>query len=73
MTRFVHWRKMTWVLVLWTTGMAVWLLSSGEGTVAIGTWLVGMVVLSAVWFGTRPLWRQGHGVRFRRLNAPLAP
>jgi uncharacterized membrane protein len=73
MTRFLHWRKMTWAIVLWAAGMAIWLLTSGDATVAVATWLVGTVLLSVVWFGTRPLWRQGHGVRFRRLHAPLAP
>jgi uncharacterized membrane protein len=73
MTRFIHWRKMTWAIVLFAAGMAVWLLSSGGATVAIVSWIVGMVLLSVVWFGTRPLWRQGHGVRFRRLQTPLAP
>jgi hypothetical protein len=72
MTRFIYWRKMTWALVVFAAGMAVWLLSSG-GATAIVTWLVGTALLSVVWFGTRPLWRQGHGVRFRRLRAPLTP
>jgi hypothetical protein len=63
---------MTWALVVFAAGMSVWLLSSG-GTTAIVTWLVGTALLSVVWFGTRPLWRQGHGVRFRRLRAPLTP
>jgi hypothetical protein len=72
MTRFIHWRKMTWAIVLFAAGMGVWLLSGGA-TVAIVTLIVGMVLLSVVWFGTRPLWRQGHGVRFRRLQSPLVP
>ena len=25
MTRFLHWRKMTWLLVVWTVGMGAWL------------------------------------------------
>ncbi len=73
MTKFIQWRKMTWAIVLFAAGIAVWLLSSGAATVAIVTGLVGAVVLSVVWFGTRPLWRQGHGIRFRRLQSPLAP
>ena len=73
MTRFIHWRKMTWAIVLFAAVIAVWLLSSGAATVAIVTGLVGTVLLSVVWFGTRPLWRQGHGIRFRRLQGPLAP
>ena len=73
MTRFIYWRKMTWAIVVFAAGIAVWLLSSGGATVALVTGIVGVVLLSVVWFGTRPLWRQGHGVRFRRLQAPLAP
>ena len=73
MTRFIHWRKMTWAIVLFAAGIAVWVLSSGAATVAIVTGLVGAVLLSVIWFGTRPLWRQGHGMRFRRLQSPLAP
>ena len=32
-------------------------------------WAVGLVVFSVVWYSTRPLWRQGHGARFRRLRS----
>jgi len=32
-------------------------------------WAVGLVVLSVVWYSTRPLWRQGHGARLRRLRS----
>jgi hypothetical protein len=32
-------------------------------------WVVGVVTLAVVWFSTRPLWRQGHGARLRRLRA----
>jgi len=32
-------------------------------------WALGLVVLSVVWYSTRPLWRQGHGARFRRLHS----
>ena len=28
MTRFLHWRKMTWALVVWTGGAASWLVAS---------------------------------------------
>ena len=74
MTRFLHWRKMTWVIAAWTAGMAVWLLSSGAVDIAIVTvWLVGTALLSLLWFGTRPLFRQGRGMSFRRYQLPLAP
>ena len=32
-------------------------------------WALGFVVLSVVWYSTRPLWRQGHGARLRRLHS----
>lgn len=32
MTRFLHWRKMTWALLLWSGGMAGWALYSVAGT-----------------------------------------
>jgi len=32
-------------------------------------WALGLVVLSVVWYSTRPLWRQGHGARLRRLRS----
>jgi lipopolysaccharide export LptBFGC system permease protein LptF len=73
MTRFIHWRRMTWAMVAFAAGMSVWLLSSSGATVALVISLVGFVLLSVVWFGTRPLWRQGHGVRLRRLQTPSAP
>jgi hypothetical protein len=74
MTNFLHWRKMTWVIAAWTAGVAVWLLSSAGLDVAIVTvWLVVTVALSVVWFGTRPLFRQGRGLSFRRYQIPLAP
>ena len=32
-------------------------------------WAVGLVILSVVWFETRPLWRQGHGARLRLMRS----
>ena len=32
-------------------------------------WGFGLALLIVVWFSTRPLWRQGHGARLRRLRA----
>jgi hypothetical protein len=104
MTRFLHWRKMTWAIALWSGGVLGWLLfvvlrptdgaascvtdsagvtmeavtrqacldasgRSGLELVAlVGFWLVGVAVLSVIWFASRPLWRQGYGVRLRRLR-----
>lgn len=104
MTRFRHWRKMTWAIAVWSGGMLTWLiwaLLAGSGaancsadfgaTSAFLTkqecldassgglssslalipslWLLGFVVLCVTWFMTRPLWRQGHGIRLRRLRS----
>jgi hypothetical protein len=79
MTRFLHWRKMTWAIVAWTALSAAWVVSSvgmqlGDLSAGIpAVWVAGTAVLSVVWFGSRPLWRQGHGFRLRRLQRPLAP
>lgn len=32
-------------------------------------WLFGLILLTALWFETRPLWRQGRELRFRRLRS----
>jgi hypothetical protein len=101
---------MTWALVLWTVGMAAWLvigaataknvaldcatdaagvaaatltqqecvaaagLGSGAKAIVIGSlWMLGLVVLTAIWFMSRPLWRQGHGARLRRLRPDQLP
>jgi hypothetical protein len=37
----------------------------------VALWLVGVGLLGVLWYATRPLWRQGHGARFRRLSSPL--
>jgi hypothetical protein len=105
MTRFVHWRKMTWALVAWSAGLLGWMLvvllrptdgaagcvtdsagvalqeitkrncldAAGGATglqivVLAGLWLFGIAVLSVIWFETRPLWRQGYGIRLRRMR-----
>jgi hypothetical protein len=70
MTRFLHWRKMTWAILLWGVAMAAWLISSGAVVPSLLMWSFGTVLLILVWFVTRPLWRQGHGLRMRRLRSP---
>jgi hypothetical protein len=63
MTRFLHWRKMTWALVLWSVAAAA-LVIAGAGAVPLGiTWLLGAAVLGVLWFMTQPLIRQGRGLR----------
>jgi hypothetical protein len=104
MSNFVHWRRMTWVIVVWSGGMLALLLvgvirredvaagcvsdSAGvalnvvtkqncldaggnvvlQGVLLAAFWLLGVAILSVIWFASRPLWRQGYGVRLRRLR-----
>ena len=51
MTSFLHWRKMTWALVLWSGYVATW-------AVMTGSWLIGtsvLVSLQALPRGRRPV------------------
>jgi hypothetical protein len=64
MTNFLHWRKMTWALLLWSVVMATWLLAGDSGAALVGLlWLVGAAGLGCLWFITQPLFRQGRGFR----------
>jgi hypothetical protein len=64
MKNFLHWRKTTWALIVWSAGMTAWLLLSGPGVpLTVGLWIVGCVVLGFIWFMTQPLFRQGKGMR----------
>jgi hypothetical protein len=72
MTRFLHWRKMTWAILLWNAAMIV-LLVSGGFVLAFIVWSLGLIALSSMWFGSRPLWRVGHGARLRRLRPAKIP
>ena len=64
MTNFLHWRKTTWALVLWSGLMATWIVVavSGRAIVAL-LWLAGMIVLGLFWLATQPLFRRGRGLR----------
>jgi uncharacterized protein (DUF58 family) len=72
MTRFLHWRKMTWAILLWNVAMVV-LVVSGGLVLAFLVWTLGLIALSSIWFGSRPLWRVGHGARLRRLRPVKIP
>ncbi len=68
MTNFLHWRKMTWIVFAATAVTVLWILRGG---VLLGA-LAGVPVLLAliaIWFSSRPLWRQGHGPRLRRMRS----
>jgi hypothetical protein len=63
MTNFLHWRKMTWILLIWSAAAVAWLLVGGSGMAAVGVlWLLGTVVLGFIWFASQPLFRQGRGL-----------
>jgi hypothetical protein len=76
----LRWRKMTWVLVLFTVLMGAWIASAlgsqpacppdvancdayragatvGQGVgvaLLFGIWFIGFIILSIIWFMTRP-------------------
>ena len=70
MTRFLRWRKMTWAIVFGSIAMLAWLIGGETVVLTSALWMAGLVVLTVVWFMSRPLWRQGHGARIRRLRSP---
>lgn len=81
-----HWRKMTWVILIWCVVMGIWIIGGllsadngshcaqestrylsqstctsardvGTGIAVIGLWFVwffGFIVLSLIWFMTKP-------------------
>jgi hypothetical protein len=62
MSKFLHWRKMTWALVFWSAAMATWLVMGGLGVaIVVLVWLVGAAGMVLLWFMTQPLVRQGRG------------
>jgi hypothetical protein len=68
MTRFLYWRKMTWVIALAGALLLVWVISGGFSVAVIVLSVAVLCVLGVVWFMTRPLWRQGRGIRLRQLK-----
>ena len=54
MTNFLHWHKMTWVIVLWSGYIATWMVVSGSGPGIVALWwLAGMIVFDLLWLVTR--------------------
>jgi len=63
MTNFLHWRKMTRALVLWSGYIVAWMMITGSGPVIVTVWwLAGFVVLGPLWFATQPLFQQARGL-----------
>ena len=60
MTNFLHWRRMTWALVLWSAYVATWAAITGSGpAIVMLWWLAGMIVLGSLWLATQPLFQKG--------------
>jgi K+ transporter len=72
MKRFLKWRKVTWALLLWGALIGL-LMVSGAFVLALMAGVLGLIVLSVIWFMTMPLWRQGHGARLRRMRSVEVP
>ncbi len=66
MTRFLHWRKMTWAILFWSAAMIVWVIAGGAVVMSALLWAFIAFSLSLIWFMSRPLWTQGHGASLRR-------
>ena len=63
MTNFLHWRKASWALVLWSGYIATWTLITGPGPAMVALWsLAGMIVLGSLLYATQPLFKQGPGL-----------
>ena len=73
MARFRHWRKMTWVLLIWGAVMVFFAVSGGFGPALLALALGGLLVLGFIWFMTRAPWRVGHGMRWRPMRSVEVP
>lgn len=63
MTSFLHWRKMTWALVLWSGYVPTWAMITGSGAAIVTLWwLLGVTVLGSLWLATQPLFQKGRGL-----------
>jgi len=70
MTNVLHWRRMSWVLVLWSGYVATWAVLTGPDPAFVTLWwLLGMSVVGALWLATQPLFQQWRG--HKRDGLPL--
>jgi hypothetical protein len=47
---------------------SLWMVS-GTFVLALMAGAAGLIVLSPIWWLSRPLWRQGHGARLRQMRS----
>jgi hypothetical protein len=73
MGNFRYWRKMTWVLLLWSAGALVFVVANGFGLSAIAIALLGVIVIGSIWYMSRAPWRVGHGARLRQMRSVEIP
>ena len=63
MTNFLHWRKMTWALALWSGYLPAWMALTASGLAsAMLWWLAGIILLGSLWLATQPLFQRGRGL-----------
>ena len=46
MTKFLHWRKTTWALLLWSSYLATWMVLTGSGPAIVAVWWLAGLGLS---------------------------
>jgi hypothetical protein len=76
MSKALHWRKITWALVLWSAYVVAWTVITGTGpTLFTLWWLAGAIVLFGSFRLATPLFRPGWTGRpdLEGLIAPAAP
>ena len=55
MTNFLHWRKMTCALVLWSGYVVAWTVITGSGAALFALWwLAGTIGCCSLWVATQP-------------------
>jgi hypothetical protein len=63
MTNFLHRRKLTLALVLWSGYVGTWAVLSDSGPAVVTFWwLAGTVFFGALWLGTQPLFQRDRGL-----------
>ena len=56
MTDVLHWRKTTWILLLWGGYVPTWAVITGSSPAIVALWwLAGALVFGVLWLGTSRL------------------
>jgi hypothetical protein len=54
MTNVLHWRKTTWILLLWGGYVPTWAVITGSSPAIVALWwLAGALVFGVLWVGSR--------------------